>query len=43
MKIFFSAKTLTHVNQNAKLQKNWISNAKKIIDDLKWYFEKDEY
>ena len=40
--MFFSAETLTQEDQNAALQVNSASNAKKIIKDLKWHLGKDE-
>ena len=39
---FSSAKTLTQADQNAALQVNSVSGAKKIMEDLKWHLGKDE-
>ena len=41
--MFASTKTLTQVNQNAKLQVNLVSGAKKIMEDVKWHSGKDEH
>lgn len=43
MDMFSSAKTLIQANQKIALQVNSISDIKKIIKDLKWYFRKNEY
>lgn len=40
--MFLFAKTLIQADQNVALQINSVSNAKKIIKDLKQHFEKDE-
>ena len=40
--MFSSAKTLTQADRNATLQINSVSGAKKIMEDLKWHFRKDE-
>ena len=40
--MFSSAETLTQANQNAALQVNLVSGAKKIMEDLKWHFRRDE-
>ncbi len=39
---FSSAKTLTQADQDAALQVNSVSGAKKIMEDLKWHLGKDE-
>ena len=39
--IFSSAETLTQVDQNAALQVNSVSGAKKIMEDLKWHLGKN--
>lgn len=40
---FFSAKILTQAKQNAELKFNPIKKAKKIMENLKQHFEKDEH
>ena len=40
--MFSSAKILTQADQNAALQINSVSGAKKIMEDLKWHLGKDE-
>ncbi len=41
--LFSSTKILTQVNKNAVLQVNFVSDAKKIREELKWYIEKSEW
>lgn len=41
--MFSSGKILTQTNQDIALQINFISNAKKIREYLKWYFGKDKH
>lgn len=43
LNMFFFAEILTQANQNAKLQVNLVNNIKKIIEDLKQHFGKDEH
>ncbi len=40
--LFSSTKILTQADENAALQVNCVSDAKKIKEDLKWYIEKSE-
>lgn len=42
LNMFSFAEILTYINQNTILEINSVSNAKKIIKDLKWHFWKDE-
>lgn len=41
--MFSFVETLIQANQNVALHVNSISSAKKIIEDLKQHFEKNEY
>ena len=41
--MFFSAETLTQANQNTLFELNSVSDAKKIMEDLKWHLGKDKY
>ncbi len=40
--LFSSTEILTQVDENAALQVNSVSGAKKIREELKWYIEKSE-
>ncbi len=40
--LFSSTKILTQANENATLQVNSVSDAKKIREKLKWYIERRE-
>lgn len=42
LNMFFSIKILTQAKQNAALQVNSVSSAKKIIEDWNWQLEKNE-
>ena len=41
--MFFSTKIVTQANENAILQVNFVSSAKKIKKELKWYIERSEW
>lgn len=41
--MFSSTKALIEANKNTTLQVNFINDAKKIMEDLKWHIRKDKH